>query len=303
MNKRWDVIGLGAVSVDDLIFVDHYPQLNTKVIVQSRYRQGGGLAGTALVAAARLGAKVAYCGVLGEDELSQYSRQEFTKEEVDCSLIADKADARPLYSTIIVHKPTGQRSILFSLEGFTEPDDGIIINAFSKGCQVLFVDHTVPSAALCAMRLAHADSIPVVADIEADTFPKLADFIGQVDHLILGVELANRLTGAQEPEVAVRSLASSQRACCVVTVGDQGCWYSEWGGEAYHFPAFSVPVVDTTGCGDVFHGAYAASLSCGKEIRSTIEFASAAAAIKATQPGGRAGIPTRSQVEEFLRGK
>jgi len=88
----------------------------------------------------------------------------------------------------------------------------------------------------------------------------------------------------------------------VVTSGAQGCWYSERGGAVRHFPAFQVQAVDTTGCGDVFHGAYAACMAWGYGVERAIEVASAAAAIKATQPGGRSGIPTLPAVESFLAG-
>jgi hypothetical protein len=86
----------------------------------------------------------------------------------------------------------------------------------------------------------------------------------------------------------------------VVTGGDRGCWYAEGAGAVHHVPAFEVAVVDTTGCGDVFHGAYAACIARGEPVRQAIRVAAAAAALKATRPGGRAGIPTRPAVDAFL---
>jgi sulfofructose kinase len=127
----------------------------------------------------------------------------------------------------------------------------------------------------------------------------------QVDHLIVGVQLAQQVTGASEPEQMVRALGTG-RACCAVTAGDRGCWYIE-GDSAVrtdvlirHVPAYRVAVVDTTGCGDVFHGAYAACIARGETVAAAIQVATAAAAIKATQPGGRAGIPDRATVERFV---
>jgi sugar/nucleoside kinase (ribokinase family) len=86
----------------------------------------------------------------------------------------------------------------------------------------------------------------------------------------------------------------------IVTCGGQGAWCATGSGEAIHFPAFKVNAIDTTGCGDVFHGAYAAALARGTGMEERIHFASAAAALKATQHGGQAGIPTRPVVERFL---
>jgi sulfofructose kinase len=86
-----------------------------------------------------------------------------------------------------------------------------------------------------------------------------------------------------------------------VTAGAQGCWYSERGGAVNHFPAFQVNAVDTNGCGDVFHGAYAACIAQGESVAQAIQVATAAAGIKATQPGGRAGIPNREALDQFLK--
>ena len=67
-----------------------------------------------------------------------------------------------------------------------------------------------------------------------------------------------------------------------------------------HQPAYRVEVVDTTGCGDVFHGAYAAGLAQGVGTAERVRLATATAALKATRHGGQAGIPSRAAVEAFL---
>ena len=125
MDKQWDVLGFGAVTVDDLIYVDRFPMPDTKVAVVDKQRQGGGLVGTALVAAARLGARTAYAGVLGDDDLSAYTIAEFNREGVDCSAILHRPQARPIHSMIIVDRANGQRSIMASFVGvqWREPHD------------------------------------------------------------------------------------------------------------------------------------------------------------------------------------
>jgi len=140
----------------------------------------------------------------------------------------------------------------------------------------------------------------VGADIEQEAAPGMADLLTRVDHLIVSLEVAGRLTGASEPEAMVRALASPARACAVVTGGERGCWYAGRDGVVHHFPAFRVAVVDTTGCGDVFHGAYAAGIARGEPLEQVIRVATATAGLKATQPGGRSGIPSRAAVEAFL---
>lgn len=303
MSPRWDVLGLGAVAVDDLLYVDQYPLPNAKMLIRGQQRQGGGLAGTALVAAARLGAKAAYCGVLGDDELSRFTLQELEREGVDCTPTLHKPDARPVHSIVIVDLSTGSRSILYSSAGVTEPEPAKIRPELVASCRVLFVDHTVIGAGLRAIELAHAHGIPVVGDIESEADPRLPDLMQGIDHLILGIELAGRVTGASEPVAMVRALSGLDRACCVVTAGERGCWYSERGSQVCHVPAFSVQVVDTTGCGDVFHGAYAACIARAEGVDRAIQIATAAAGMKATQPGGRSGIPNLPAIQRFLHGE
>lgn len=301
MTPHWDILGLGAVAVDDLLYVAHYPIPDTKQPVLSRRREGGGLTATALVAAARLGARTAYTTTLGEDELSRFSIEALEREGVDCSLIQRRLDARPYHSIIIVDQATGQRTILYSTEGVTSLPPAEITEALITNCRVVFVDNRAAAAALRAAELAHRHGIPVIGDIELKIEPEALPLMDQIDHLIIGVELAGQVTGETQIEDMVWALAGHKRACCVVTAGERGCWYAERDGQVRHVPAFPVETVDTTGCGDVFHGAYAACLAQGESVAATIEVASAAAALKATQPGGRSGIPDRAAVDRFLR--
>lgn len=300
-GKRWDVLGLGAVTVDDLIYVDQYPQPGTKMLARERRREGGGLTGTALVAAARLGAKSAYFGLLGDDELSRFTLLELEREGVDCSRTLRRGEARPIHSTVIVERSSGQRTILYWNARVIEPEPDEIADDMIAGCQVLLVDHTMARAGLQAARLAHAHRVPVVGDVEKEPEPCVLDLMGQIDHLIVSMHFARRVTGKREPEDIVRELSGPERACCVVTDGERGCWYlRERGGDVHHLPALQVQAVDTTGCGDVFHGAYAACLARGESVHLALQVATVAAGLKATRPGGRSGIPDRATIDQVL---
>ncbi len=288
MPPRWDVLGLGSIAVDDLIYVDDYPTEDTKTLVRSRRREAGGQAATALVAAARLGATAAYFGVLGQDELSQFVVKRLEKEGVDCTTIIYRNGARPIHAAVIVVPETHTRTILFSEEGFTSPRPEETTEELITSAKVVLVDHTVVSVGLHAVKLAHAHKIPVVGDFENALDPNVFELMSQVDHLVICAEFASQLTATADCEKMVAKLSSPERRCCVVTAGKRGCWYAEYGGEVQHFPAIPVQVVDTTGCGDVFHGAYAAYIARGESVPRAIEVATITAGIKATQAGGRA---------------
>ena len=302
---RWDILGFGIVTVDDFLIVESYPSPDAKTPVLEQTRQGGGLTGTALVAASRLGAKCAYGGVLGEDELSEWTLSELEHEGIDCASVIRQPDASLIHAIIVVDRTHHTRNIFFSEAGVEfRPPTSIDATLVSQA-KVLFVDHGEIESALHAVVLARKLGIPTVADIERNKHPQTSELIAQIDHLILSMGFACEYTGTDSPAKAVESLhKSTQRSCTAVTAGKEGCWYISAEKEGYiqHQSAFEVDVVDTTGCGDVFHGAYAAGIAWGWDASRCVRFAAATAAIKATKAGGRAGIPDRATVCQFLRG-
>ncbi len=297
---RWDVLGIGAVAVDDLLYVDRFPEPETKSLLRSEERQGGGLTATALVAAARQGARAAFMGILGDDDLSRFTLQALQREGVDCTLVLRRPGARPFHSRVIVDLATGGRTILYSDAGVTFPTAAEVPDALIGACRVLFLDQYGARVGPHALDVARSQGIPIVADIERIVDEAGQTLLWRADHLIIGIGLGRLVTGQEEPEAILAALARPDRACCAVTAGARGCWYVERDGPVHHFPAFRVSVVDTTGCGDVFHGAYAAAIARGEAVGQAIRLATATAAIKATHRGGRAGIPDRARVEQFL---
>lgn len=299
---RFDVLGFGAVAVDELLFVDAYPAAEQKVRVNVRLRQCGGLTGTALVAASRLGARCAYVGRLGDDELSQEVAACLAREGIELAHCVRRPDARPAQSIIIVDQQRKTRTIFASLAGAIGPDAALPAADLIRLARVLLVDHHGLEGTLRAVRIGREAGVAVVADLERDPGPPFEAILGLVDHLVLSERFARQLTGRHNPARAAAALWRPDRRAVVVTCGAAGCWYvgPEYGGQARHCPAFPVEVVDTTGCGDVFHGAYAAGLARGMDLAQCVDCASAAAALKATRPGGQAGIPDREALAAFL---
>jgi len=300
MTQRWDVLGIGAVAVDDLIYLDGFPTPEAKMYISEETRQGGGLAGTALVAAARLGVRAAYIGVLGDDELSRYTIAELEAEGVDCSHVRLETGARPYHCTILVNQRLGERTILVSKSNVTPPTAEDLSPALIGAARMLFLDSTVILPGLYAARVAHDLGVPVIADLER-VGEGLPELMARIDHLIVGTRFAGQVVGVAHPAEMAKRLSRPGQAACVVTAGVEGCWYiMQNDGEVHHQPACRVPVVDTTGCGDVFHGAYAAALVRGCSIPRAIEIATVAAGLKATQPGGRRGIPNWTEIKRYM---
>jgi ribokinase len=302
--KTIDVLGLGCAAVDDLLYVPHYPAEDTKMQVRRRERQCGGLCATALVAAARLGARCAYAGSLGDDDLSRFVRGRLGEEGVDLAHLRQLPDARPVHSVILVDETRHTRTIVYDVNnaGRALPDwppDEVLLAA-----KVLLVDYYGVEGMVRAARVARTAGIPVVADLErARPDDLLTELVELVDHLVVPLDFAEAWTGRSGAAEAALALWTLRREAVVVTCGIEGSWYVGCGDLATlcHQPAFRVDTVDTTGCGDVFHGAYAAGLAEGLSLAERVRLASATAAMKATRAGGQPGIPTRAAVETFLQ--
>src|SRR5947199_2569853 len=181
----WDVLGLGCVAVDDLLYVPAYPPPDSKVRVRRRERQGGGLTGTALVAAARLGARCAFAGVLGNDEDSCFIEDNFRRYGVDTSTVIRRPGARPIRSTIIVDEWGHTRTIFFDLAGSTGADPDAPPAEVIRAARVLFVDHYGVEGMARAARVAREAGLPVVADLERDEQPGFEVLLDLVDHVIV----------------------------------------------------------------------------------------------------------------------
>jgi ribokinase len=300
-DSGFDLLGLGCAAVDELLYVPSFPAADRKVRVEQSQRRCGGLTGAALVTAARQGARCAYAGCLGTDPQSEQVAADFAREGVNLAHAPRLPEARVVHSTIVVGQDTGSRNIFFEDEGLigahpTEPPEAVI-----RGCRVLFIDHLGMVGNLRAARLARSAGAAVVADFEDAADPLFPAVLELVNHLVLSEDFACRITREADPARAALGLWHPGRAAVIITCGADGCWSvsAEGGPEACHHAAVPVEAVDTTGCGDVFHGAYAACLARGEPLEACIAYAAAAAALKAM----RGEIPRRDAVEEFLRAR
>ncbi len=302
MTVPFDILGLGCIAIDDLLYVPAYPLADDKMQVHRRQRQCGGITATALVAAARLGSTCVYAGTLGDDADSQFVIEWLRNEGVHTQFIQRRTGVRPIQAWVIVDETRQTRTIFYDLanaRGAPEdwPDADVI-----RAARVLFVDHFGVEGMLRAARIAREAGIPIVADFESDAGPGFHRLLALVDHLIVSREFAHTLTGEAHIQTALEALCQ-QRQAVVITCGKEGCWYlsAEEPNVFYRRAAYPVQAVDTTGCGDVFHGAYASALARCLAMEERVRFASAAAALKAAQAGGQNGIPTLAAVEAFLQ--
>lgn len=301
INKSIDLIGYGAVSVDDLFYISQPMENGTKIEVHHRERFGGGLTATALVAAARLNINPVFFGALGQDELSRFTRKELQKSNVNTDNIINKENAKPIYSTVIIDKSTGERTIFYSLEDFCLLSPNEIPRYLFTQAKYFFTDSCVINCFPTLISLAKENNTVIIVDIETDHVSQYKKELDAIEYLILNREIGMAITEKNEPTEILKQLETPERICTVITQGEMGCWYKSNQKPVYFQPAYPVTAVDTTGCGDVFHGAFAAALIHNQNHHQAIIWASAAAAIKAEHYGGRKGIPDLNTLNSFIK--
>lgn len=287
MTEAFALVGGGAVAVDQLVFVDSSIGDGKGRILRTDRRFGGNIA-TALVAAARTGVRCAFLGHLPDDSTEPDLLGLLRDEGIDLSQARLSPSTRPIRSTILVGQD-GQRFIAFDDDTELGLPDDLDLDLV-RAARVLLVDDYKPAAGVRAATAAREAGVSVVADFERAADPDAARLFALTDHLVLPHDLALAWTGTSSAAEAIEALWSADRSAVVITVGAKGSWYSQRDHssalQVRHCPAPKVDVVDTTGCGDVFHGVYAAALARGNDVGRCVTAATAAAARCATHPGG-----------------
>lgn len=302
-KNKYDILGVGVACVDDIIYVKRFPKPNEKQTVMEKTRQGGGLTGTALVAASRLGCSCALTITLGKDDISKFVRTSLSSEGIKLFENPDAENAKPFHSVIVTEMGTGERSILCDEARTSPPFIGEKELELAAKAKCLFVDHVFAPHLIEVTKKARDAGVAVVGDFERDE-KSVHELMDLTDHVIIPLAYAATAVDETLPDEAVKAmLRVPGRELACVTDSERGCWYGvhDKPDAVVYQPAFKQEhVVDTTGCGDVFHGVYAASLVQGFPPAERIRRAAAAACIKAGKQGAQAGAPTTAELEAFL---
>ena len=298
--KNFDVVGVGLSAIDFLGIVDEYPPPADQKICMSQFtRQGGGVVATALVALARLGATTAFVGKVGDDEFGRLMRNQLEEEGVDVTQMIMEPGASSAPAFIVVDKGTGRRTIFWSESTVTPLHASEIDQDFITSARILHLDGLQMEAGLAAARWAKEAGMTIVLD--GDTIrPGIEELIGLTGTLIASQSFATQFAGTSHLEAAINKMRSMGPELVGITLGADGCMLSQ-GNDLIRKPGYSVDVVDTTGAGDVFHGAFIYGMLQGWSLERTAEFANAVAAMKCRKLGGRAGIPTLDETMAFLQ--
>jgi ribokinase len=287
--------------MDVLGKVPRHPEEDTKTELLDLEMQCGGPASTAMVTLVRLGARAAFLGSVGDDAFGRRIQDRLGAEGVDASGLRSTPDRTSQFAFIAVSRGTGRRTIFWHRGTAPPLEPGEVDLSRYPGARILHLDGLMMEASMEAARQAHRRDMLVVLD--AGTFREGSlELTRQVDILIASERFAEPLTGEDaSPEEAVRALQDHCAGRVVITLGEQGSLGHD--GRCFvRQPPFPVEVEDTTGAGDVYHGAYIYGLLQGWDMVACMRYAGAAAAMKCTRLGAQRGIPDRASLEAFLGG-
>ena len=301
--QPFDAVGFGLNTTDLLVIVTEYPLAGTKGPVRDLTILPGGQAATAMTAVSRLGWSARYIGCFGDDPNGRLGRETLENAGIDVAACKTAAGTTNALSLILVDEGSGQRTVLWSRHpGLRLGPEDVPFDAVRSG-RVLLVDCHETAAATAATRHARAASIPTMIDVER-VRPGIEELLSQIDIIITAQDFPEALTGIGDLGRALREIRRAFGATMVcTTLGEEGSLALVDGAEI-RTPGYAVPVVDTTGAGDVFRGAFIAGWFQGgpdAEAEDVLRYANAAAALKCRALGAQAGIPTAAEVETLLR--
>jgi sulfofructose kinase len=292
------VLCVGQATLDHVLTVADDLVVGRKHVAQRHDVVGGGLAANAAVAVSRLGGTAALASVIGHDETGDRVLAGLRAEHVDTRLVQQADTVSTPFSAVIV-SADGARTIVnhSPAELLAQPCPDLD----DVSCDAVLVDGRWPAGTSTALSLARRRSLPGVVDVDRSAVDSavIATCLDLASHLVFSEDALRDLTGTSSPTDGLRRVARDTGAHVSVTLGARGVVWID-GADVRSLGAFVVDAVDTTGAGDVFHGAVTLALAEGADEARAFAFASAAAALKCTRPGARAGIPNRTEVDDLL---
>jgi len=295
------VVGLGQACVDYLGTLPCFPREDAKVELSHLRVLCGGPASTALVSLSRLGISTAFLGSVSDDFFGKEIVKNLQRQQVNLSRLKITPGYTSQFAFIAVTLGSGNRTIFWH-RGSVPPlaPEDVDLRAFPNA-RILHVDGLMVKAAAEAARQAKQQDMKVVMDAGTMREGSL-EVVSAADVVIASEGFAAPLVGAKSsPEKALQALKRLGPDQVIITLGARGSIGLE-GSRPVRQEAFSVSAVDTTGAGDVYHGAYIYGLLQHWDMMKCMRFASAAAALKCTQTGAQSGIPDMKTILDFLKG-
>lgn len=297
--SRFDVVGVGLNATDTLILLPHFPAYAGKIAFDEEILSPGGQVASAMVTCARLGLRVKYIGTVGDDERGRVQVASLRETGINLDDVEVRQGCPNQTAYILIDRSTGERTVLWRRDDGLRLDPSFITPEKISCARLLHIDgHDTPAVERAA-RLARERAIPVTVDVDS-VYHGFERVLPLVDYLIASSEVPAQWTNERDPFKALELMQNEYGIrVAAMTLGAHGALARSEGRFVYS-PAFVVNCVDTTGAGDVFHGAFCYSVLRGMSLRESLDFSNAMAALNCTAIGARGGIRGPEEVGELM---
>jgi sulfofructose kinase len=297
-SEKFDVVGMGLNAVDYICVVPRFPKYDEKLRMKDFKRTVGGQVASALVACSRWGLKAKYIGKVGGEEMGSFSLSSLEGEGVDVSHVARVEGALNQFAFILVDARSGERTIIWNRdERLAMSPEEVPLAAIEAG-RFLLLDGHDASAAARAAELARSAGVTVVIDAET-VKPGTREMVAAADYVVCSSGFPRAFTGKPAMREALLEIRTRGPRCVVATLGRDGA--ISVSDDGFHESrGFKVECVDSTGAGDVFHGAFILGLAEGWGLGRILDFSNAAAALNCTTIGARGGIGPVEEIFDLI---
>jgi len=299
LSPLCDVLGIGLNATDTLLLVKEFPPYAGKVAFDREMLSPGGQVATAIVSCARLGLRAKYIGTIGDDLRGNIQRQSLEGTGVDTSSLIVRENCPNQTAYIVIDERSGERTVLWQRADCLRLRPEEVKPEDIASTRLLHIDGYDIDAAAHASQIAHQNNVPVSIDVDT-IYPGFESVLKYVDYLVAGSGWPAKWTKEQDPFKALSKIQTEYGTrVAAMTLGDLGS-LALYQGRWYYSPAFEVVCADTTGAGDVYHGAFCYAILTGMQMEKALEFSNAAAAINCTAIGARGHVPELCEVQALI---
>ena len=298
-SPLFDVVGVGLNATDTLLVVSHFPAYGGKVPFLQEILSPGGQVASAMVACAKLGLRTKYIGTIGDDERGRIQMQSLTGSGIDLTHVQIRRNCANQSAYIIIDQSTGERTVFWSRPECLAITPEEITPDQITCARLLHIDgHDTPAVGHAA-RLARDHGVPVTVDVDT-IYPGFENVLPNVDYLVSSSEFPGRWTRIEDPIRALEKIQSNfGMKVAAMTLGAHGA-LARVNGQYVYAPAFVINTIDTTGAGDVFHGAFCYAVLQDMPIDEALRFSNAMAALNCQGVGARGHIAGLDEIHRLI---
>lgn len=296
---EFDVVGVGLNATDTMLVVPHFPAYGGKVPFLSEAYSPGGQVATAMVACAKLGLRAKYIGTIGDDERGRIQMESLLGSGINLDHVQQRRNCPNQSAYIVIDQATGERTVFWSRPDCLRISPEEITSEQITCARMLHIDGHDTSAVEHAARIARNYGLPVTVDVDT-IYPGFDRVLPLVDYLIASSEFPGRWTRIENPFDALAAIQNEHgMRVAAMTLGAHGA-LARAEDRYFYSPGFVVDCVDTTGAGDVFHGAFCYSVLQRMPLAEALEFSNAMAALNCTGTGARGHIAGIEEVRHLI---